>query len=56
MIAMLLILLVSFGNFALGFGLAVYFGQGPAWAELPTINQIRDKLRSLLRLGGKQTS
>ncbi len=54
MTAMLLILLVSAGNFALGFGLAAYFGHGPAWAELPTANQIREKLRSLLRLGGKQ--
>ena len=54
MTAMLLILLVSVGNFALGFGLAAYFGHGPAWAELPTANQIRQTLRSLLRLGGKQ--
>jgi hypothetical protein len=54
MTAMLLILLVSVGNFALGFGLAAYFGHGPAWAELPTTNQIRQTLRSLLRLGGKQ--
>lgn len=54
MSAILLILLVSVGNFALGFGLATYFGHGPAWAELPTTNQIRQTLRSLLRLGGKQ--
>ena len=54
MTAMLLILLVSVGNFALGFGLAAYLGHGPAWAELPTANQIRDRLRLLLRLGGKQ--
>ncbi len=56
MTAILLILLVSVGNFALGFGLAAYFGHGPAWAELPTANQIRETLRSVLRLGGKQTS
>jgi hypothetical protein len=54
MTAMLLILFVSVGNFTLGFGLATYFGHGPAWAELPTVNQIRESLRSLLHLGGKQ--
>ena len=54
MTTILLILLVSVGNFALGFGLAAYFGHGPAWAELPTTNQIREALRSVLHLGGKQ--
>jgi len=51
-IAMLLVLLISVGNFALGFALAVHFGHGPAWA-LPRSEQVRDRLRSLLRLGGQ---
>jgi len=53
MLAMLLVLLVTIGNIALGFGLAVHLGHGPAGWELPTLNQIRDLLRSLLRLNGK---
>ena len=56
MIAMLLVLLVTAGNFALGFGLAVHLGHGPAGWELPTLNQIRDRLRSLLGLGGKSNN
>jgi hypothetical protein len=52
-IAMLLVLLIAVGNFALGFALAVHFGHGPAWA-LPRTEQIRDRLRSLLHLGGKE--
>ncbi|HMC11420.1 MAG TPA: hypothetical protein VKH44_09025 [Pirellulaceae bacterium] len=56
MIAMLLVLLVTVGNFALGFGLAVHFGHGPTELELPTLNQIRDGLRSLLRLNSKGQS
>jgi hypothetical protein len=53
MVAMLLVLLVTVGNFALGFGLAVHFGHGPTELELPTLDKIRDSLRSLLRLNGK---
>lgn len=52
MIAMLLVLLISVGNFVLGFALAVHLGHGPHWA-LPRAENIRDRLRSLLRLGGK---
>jgi hypothetical protein len=54
MVAMLLVLLVCVGNFALGFYLAVHFGHGPAGMQLPSPDKIRDRLRSLLRLGGKQ--
>jgi hypothetical protein len=50
-IAMLFVLLVCVGNFAIGFALAVHLGHGPAWA-LPRSEQVRDRLRSLLRLGG----
>ena len=50
MIAMLLVLFISVGNFALGFALAVHFGHGPGWA-FPGTELIRDRLRSLLRLG-----
>ena len=49
MIAMLLVLIVSAGNFALGFALAVYFGHGPGWA-FPRAERIRDRLRGMLRL------
>jgi hypothetical protein len=52
---MLLVLFVCLGNFALGFGLAAHLGHGPAWAELPSLPAVRDKLRSLLRLGGKHS-
>ena len=54
MIALLFVLLVCFANFAIGFGLAVHMGHGPSGLELPTPDLIRDRLRSLLRLGGKQ--
>jgi hypothetical protein len=50
MTAMLLVLFVSAGNFALGFALAVYFGQGPGWL-LPKADNVRDRLRSMLQLG-----
>jgi hypothetical protein len=52
MLAMLLVLLICVGNFALGFALAVHFGHGPNW-KLPQAEDIRDRLRSLLRLGGR---
>jgi hypothetical protein len=52
MVAMSLILLICVGNLALGFALAVHFGHGPAWAELPRAETIRNRLRTLLRLGG----
>jgi hypothetical protein len=55
MIAMLFVLMVCFANFAIGFGLAVHMGHGPAGLELPTPDLIRDRLRSLLHLGGKQS-
>ena len=50
MLAMLLILLVSVGNFVLGFALASHFGHGPAWGQL-TPDNLRTRLRSLLRMG-----
>jgi len=49
-IAMLLVLLICVGNVGLGFALAIHMGHGPAGWELPTIEQIRRQLRSLLRL------
>jgi len=55
MLAMLFILVVCLANFAIGFGLAVHFGHGPAGLELPTPEKLRLRLRSLLRLGGKQS-
>lgn len=50
MIALLLLLFVAVGNFALGFVLAIYFGHGPGWA-LPQSAGVRDRLRGLLGLG-----
>ena len=50
MIAMLLLLFVAVGNFALGFALAIYFGHGPGWA-FPRAESVRDRLRSMLGLG-----
>jgi hypothetical protein len=47
-LAMLLILFVCLGNFAVGFVLAVHFGHGPPGVELPRVNEIRNRLRSLL--------
>lgn len=38
---MVLVLLVSAGNFALGFGLAIYFGHGPT--ELPFLKSLLNK-------------
>ncbi len=55
MLAMLFVLIVCFANFAIGFGLAVHLGHGPAGLQLPTPDLIRTRLRSLLRLGGKQS-
>ena len=52
MVAMLLVLLICVGNFALGFALAIHLGHGPNWT-LPRAEDIRDKLRSLLHLGGR---
>jgi len=54
MVAMLLVMLVAVGNFALGFYLATVFGHGPARMEIPSAEQIRGQLRRLLRLHGKQ--
>jgi hypothetical protein len=51
---MLLVLLIAVGNFALGFYLAVHFGHGPSRLELPSAEKIRRRLRTLLRLNGKQ--
>jgi hypothetical protein len=50
MLAMLLVLFVFVGNFALGFALAVYFGHGPGWA-FPRADTVRDRLRTILRMG-----
>jgi hypothetical protein len=47
-LAMLLVLFVCLGNFAVGFVLAVHFGHGPPGMELPRVNEIRNRLRSLL--------
>ena len=41
MIAMLIVLLVSAGNFTLGFALAMHLGHGPA--ELPLIKNLLGK-------------
>jgi hypothetical protein len=54
MVAMLLVLFVAIGNFALGFYLAIHFGHGPARVELPNAEKVRGQLRTLLRLNGKQ--
>jgi hypothetical protein len=51
MFAMLFVLLVSLGNFALGFALASHFGHGPSWGEFPSPNTIRTRLRRLLGMG-----
>ncbi len=40
---MVLMVLVSAGNFALGFALAVYFGHGPT--ELPILKNLLNKNR-----------
>jgi hypothetical protein len=53
MLAMFLILLIAAGNFALGFCLAVHLGHGPAGWTLPTVETLRMKLRSVLRLDQK---
>ena len=54
MFALLFVFLVSVANFAIGFGLAIHVGHGPPGLELPsTPDQIRMRLRSLLKLGGK---
>ena len=50
MIAMLLLLFVAVGNFALGFALAIYFGHGPGWA-FPRAQTVRNRLRTILGLG-----
>ena len=41
MLAMLLILLIAVGNFALGFCLAILLGHGPAGWKLPTVEFLR---------------
>jgi hypothetical protein len=48
MLAMILILLVTLGNFALGFVLATHFGHGPAWGQVLTSDKVRTRLRSAL--------
>jgi hypothetical protein len=50
MIALLLLLFVAVGNFALGFALAIYFGHGPGWA-FPRAESVRGSLRTMLGLG-----
>jgi len=44
MIAILLVLFVSAGNFALGFALAMHLGHGPA--ELPFVKNLLGKQQS----------
>lgn len=56
MLAMLLVLAIAVGNFALGFGLAVHLGHGPAWAGLPSPNAIRSRLQSVLKRKAKSKS
>ena len=53
MLAMVLILAIAVGNFALGFCLAVHCGYGPAGWKLPTAETARLQLRKLLRLDQK---
>ena len=50
MIAMLFVLLIAVGNFALGFCLAIHLGHGPVGWKLPTVEALRMKLRAVLRL------
>ena len=42
MLAMLLVILISAGNFCLGFFLAIYFGHGPM--HLPLVRELANKL------------
>jgi hypothetical protein len=51
--AIFFVTLVALVNFAIGFGLAVHFGHGPSWAELPNPNEIRRMIRSGLRRRAK---
>lgn len=53
MLAMVLILSIAVGNFALGFCLAIHCGYGPAGWKLPTAESVRRQLRKLLRLDQK---
>jgi len=53
-LALLFILLVAVGNFALGFALAVHLGHGPAWNELTSLQlsnpaRMMNSLRAALR-------
>jgi hypothetical protein len=50
MLTMLFVLLVTVGNLALGFGLAVHLGYGPTGWEIPSPEKIRTRLQGLLRL------
>ena len=49
MFVLLFFLLVAVGNFALGFGLAVWMGHGPAWADWDDSRQTLNRLRSSFR-------
>ena len=49
MALMLLFLLISAGNFCLGFALAVHFGHGPAGIDLATPVKLLHSLRARLR-------
>jgi len=51
--AMLLVLLIAVGNFALGFGLAVHWGHGPAWAKSLTPQTLRSRLQGVLQRAEK---
>ena len=49
MLLMLFVLLVLALNFALGFGLAVHFGHGPAGLEVPHPARLMHSLRDVVR-------
>ena len=55
MFAMLLILVIAVGNFALGFLLAVHFGYGPAGLKVAAMEILRTRLGARLRANHKAT-
>jgi len=46
MLALLLLVAIIMGNFALGFGLAIWLGHGPAGASLSNLQQRVAAIRS----------
>jgi hypothetical protein len=54
MFAMLLILMIAVGNFALGFFLAVHFGYGPTGLKVAAMEIVRTRFRGTAQSGGPQ--